>query len=179
MCSGPESLWARRCLPSAPQASGSSILQGAQHSTLQPPRLPKDRERAQAADRTSEEAQGNASNAARGSGRKCEAVLRGLQFLGRGSPVHLQASCKLSGSVELAGRPLGDARHTAQGLGSRVADGLGAGDWEAGEDQGHLSAQTTVAFLFRVIYFNWAKNGDVATAMSLLSPGCCGQSRAD
>lgn len=78
----------------------------------------------------------------------------------------------------MAGKPPGDARHSAQGLGSRVTDGWGAGDWEAGEDQRHLSAQTTVASLFRVIY-NWAKNGDVATVMSLLSPGCCGQSRAD
>lgn len=102
----------------------------------------------------------------------------GLQSPGRGSPVHLQASCKLSGSAKPAGRPPGDARHTAQGLGSRVADGWGAGDRGAGEDQGHLSAQTTVASLFRVIY-NWAKNGDMATAVSLLSPGCCGQSGAD
>lgn len=113
-----------------------------------------------------------------GQWKECGAGLGGLQSLGRGSPVHLQASCKLSGSVELAGRPLGDARHTAQGLGSRVADGWGAGDRGAGEDQGHLSAQTTVASLFRVIY-NWAKNGDVATTVSLLSPGHCGQSRAD
>lgn len=57
-----------------------------------------------------------------------------------------------------------------------VADGWGAGDRGAGEDQGHLSAQTTVASLFRVIY-NWAKNGDVAAAPSLLCPRCCGQSK--
>lgn len=102
-----------------------------------------------------------------------------------GSPVPGEGlSCSSSSSLQAVREcgtgwePLGDARHSAQGLGSRVADGWGAGDRGAGEEQGHLSAQTTVASLFRVIY-NWAKNGDVATAVSLLSPGHCGQFRAD
>lgn len=72
----------------------------------------------------------------------------------------------------------GGARHAAQGLSSRAADGWGAGDWGAGEDRGRLSAHMTVASLFKDIN-NWAENRDAATAMSLLSPGDSGWSRDD
>lgn len=51
-----------------------------------------------------------------------------------------------------------------------MADGWGAGDWKAGEHQGCFLAQITVASLFKDIN-NWVKNGDIATAVSLLSLG--------
>uniref|UniRef100_A0A8D2NHK2 Semaphorin 3B n=1 Tax=Zonotrichia albicollis TaxID=44394 RepID=A0A8D2NHK2_ZONAL len=107
--------------------------QGAQHCTLQPPRLPEDREGAQAAARTSGEAQGDASSAAWGSGRKCGAVLGGLQSPGRGSPAHLQAPCKLPGVWSRLGAPGGCQ---AQCPGPGQQGGRWLGSWGPGSRGG-------------------------------------------
>lgn len=65
------------------------------------------------------------------------------------SPVQTQAPQQAVTSVEPAGGAPGGAGRAAQGLGGGAADGGGAGDRGAGEDRGRLSAQTTVASLFK------------------------------